>query len=401
MSKQDKFIFRPRTIPISRNRSRSRRRDRREEGVKESEAVDRPNDNFFRLIFQRDTYLWVIFHRSIKRIDIEEMAALHARFKECFKGFDKLPVCSELSEVKGWLSEYQCKVAIDESVIEHFEEIVSDAKCVLVKVVTRGDIGVVRQVRRSRFSYKIRSVEEGYEEIVQSVGEDMEKVKVLRESDKLEKVRLPNFMKLKIKDKADLITYRNNIYCLASLHKNRVDMETSKKRFIEQCEKMYCSAKDKEHMKFYLTYPFNDREILRFYTEDSFFYKCLNNTLRMGRTTEEFYIIGEPFNKMFHAIKNTYRQQFPYSRSRKDLRLYRGADLSDSECKYLEACIGNYIEIHGFVSTTLDEAVAQKFAKDRNHKRILEIVFEDPVDPGSAVLENDYGFVNLVDISRF
>ncbi len=39
-------------------------------------------------------------------------------------------------------------------------------------------------------------------------------------------------MKLKLKDKAELITYRSNIYCLASLHKNKIDMETSKKRFI-------------------------------------------------------------------------------------------------------------------------------------------------------------------------
>jgi len=39
-------------------------------------------------------------------------------------------------------------------------------------------------------------------------------------------------MKLKTKDKAELIRYRNNIYCLINLHNNKVDMETSKKRFI-------------------------------------------------------------------------------------------------------------------------------------------------------------------------
>jgi hypothetical protein len=83
-------------------------------------------------------------------------------------------------------------------------------------------------------------------------------------------------------------------------------------------------------MKYYLTYPFNHREILRFYTEDTFFYRCLNNTLRMAKDTEEFFIIGDPFNKMFHAIKNIYREQFPYTQSRKDLKLYRGADLSES-----------------------------------------------------------------------
>lgn len=137
-------------------------------------------------------------------------------------------------------------------------------------------------------------------------------------------------MKLKIKDKAELISYRSNIYCLANLNNNKVDMETSKNRFIEQCEKMYNSQRDKEFMKYYLTYPFNHREILRFYTEDTFFYRCLNNTLRMAKDTEEFFIIGDPFNKMFHAIKNIYREQFPYHQSRKDLKLYRGADLSES-----------------------------------------------------------------------
>lgn len=70
---------------------------------------------------------------------------------------------------------------------------------------------------------------------------------------------------------------------------------------------MYNTAKDIEFMKYYLTYPFNHSEILRFYTEDTFFYRCLNNTLRMARTTEEFFIIGDPFNKMFHAIKNIYK----------------------------------------------------------------------------------------------
>jgi len=54
----------------------------------------------------------------------------------------------------------------------------------------------------------------------------------LKEADKLEKVRLPNFMKLKIKDKAELISYRSNIYGLANLHNNKVDLETSKNRFI-------------------------------------------------------------------------------------------------------------------------------------------------------------------------
>lgn len=66
-------------------------------------------------------------------------------------------------------------------------------------------------------------------------------------------------MKLKLKDKADLITYRSNIYCLTGLNRNKIDMETSKRRFIDQCERMYTSTNDRELMKYYLTYPFNDK----------------------------------------------------------------------------------------------------------------------------------------------
>jgi hypothetical protein len=53
------------------------------------------------------------------------------------------------------------------------------------------------------------------------------------------------------------------------------------------------------------------------------------------------------------------------------------------------------------VSTTEDVEVAKKFAKERNHNKIIEIVFEDIEIEDSNTLENDYGFVNLVDISRF
>jgi hypothetical protein len=74
--------------------------------------------------------------------------------------------------------------------------------CVAVKVVTAKNVEVVRKVRNSKFSYKVRGIEDNFEEITGLVKEDMEKVKIIHESDELEKVRLPNFMRLKAKDKA-------------------------------------------------------------------------------------------------------------------------------------------------------------------------------------------------------
>ena len=71
-----------------------------------------------------------------------------------------------------------------------------------VKVITAKNVEVVRKVRNSKYQYKVRGIEDNFEEITSLVKEDMEKIKILHESDELEKVRLPNFMRLKAKDKA-------------------------------------------------------------------------------------------------------------------------------------------------------------------------------------------------------
>lgn len=41
------------------------------------------------------------------------MVDLYDRLRQPFKSFERVPICTELSEVKEWLAEYQCKVAID------------------------------------------------------------------------------------------------------------------------------------------------------------------------------------------------------------------------------------------------------------------------------------------------
>ena len=128
----------------------------------------------------------------------------------------------------------------------------------MVKVVTQKDANLVKKIRKHRFSNKVRGIYDNFDEILKEIKKDTEMIRIQTNKDQLEKVRLPNFMKLKLKDKADLIRYRNNLYCLAYLHKNKNDLETSKKRFIEQCDAMYTTTKDREFINYYATYPFND-----------------------------------------------------------------------------------------------------------------------------------------------
>lgn len=64
--------------------------------------------------------------------------------------------------------------------IEDFDEVLAHPHCIMVKAVTEKNIEVVRKIRRSAHSHKIRSVDDNYDNILLSVREDMEKVKILK-----------------------------------------------------------------------------------------------------------------------------------------------------------------------------------------------------------------------------
>jgi hypothetical protein len=116
------------------------------------------------------------------------------------------------------------------------------------------------------------------------------------------------------------------------------DKMASKDKFVDFSKEKF--PNDIELIQQYASNSFeNPKEILRFYTLDSFFYRVLNNTLRIAKTTEEFFSIGEPFNKVFDAIKSEYDK----SKKMEELLVYRGADLTPSECQYLEENIGKFI----------------------------------------------------------
>ncbi len=89
------------------------------------------------------------------------------------------------------------------------------------------------------------------------------------------------------------------------------DKLASKDKFVDFSREKF--PDDEELIRQYNSNNFDvSSEILRFYTLDSFFYRVLNNTLRIAKSTEEFFSVGEPFNKVFDAIKQE------YDRSEKD-----------------------------------------------------------------------------------
>eukprot|EP00919_Chromeraceae_sp_WS-2016_P072020 GHVR01170456.1.p1 GENE.GHVR01170456.1~~GHVR01170456.1.p1 ORF type:complete len:108 (+),score=8.63 GHVR01170456.1:425-748(+) len=106
-------------------------------------------------------------------------------------------------------------------------------------------------------------------------------------------------MKLSKTGRSDHIEYRLNLNGLINLREE--DLQASKKFFIHSSSELY--PKDKKLIDEYEKYPYNSKELLRLYTSDCFFYKSINNTLRIAKATEDFFSIGEPFNQVFNAIK--------------------------------------------------------------------------------------------------
>lgn len=72
-------------------------------------------------------------------------------------------------------------------------------------------------------------------------------------------------------------------------------------------------------------------DVLRFYVQESFYYKLTNNMLRICRTVEEFKPLTIPFNENYHAIKHFYQQSMTQNKLGLPVTLYRGATLKQMD----------------------------------------------------------------------
>ena len=120
-----------------------------------------------------------------------------------------------------------CKVAVDESIGEDLFKVLDDEHCVTMRLITNKNASIIKRIRKHPCSSKVRGVDDNFDAILADIRQDMERVRIESKSkstDKLEKVRLPNFMKLRLRDKAELIRYRNNLYCLINLHRDKSDL---------------------------------------------------------------------------------------------------------------------------------------------------------------------------------
>ncbi len=107
-------------------------------------------------------------------------------------------------------------------------------------------------------------------------------------------------------------------------------------------------------------------DILRFYVQETFYYKLTNNMLRVCRNVEEFKPLTIPFNENYNAIKYFYNHTLQtQSNELPSYQLYRGASVKQMDFNQLKQ--GDFIELLGFVSTSKDETyVKDNFIRSKD-----------------------------------
>src|SRR5207237_1096229 len=136
---------------------------------------------------------------------------------------------------------------------------------------------------------------------------------------------------------------------------------------------------------------YNAKEILNWYTKETFLYKVVNNALRIA-SKESINTSRMIFKHIERAIKDIYMER---SKNFSGL-LFRGARISQEEWNMLGNNVGKEIEMYGFISTSKNKDIAVQFAKkDFTEKILVTIIVPGTSDKG------EQGFAELKDISQY
>ena len=141
------------------------------------------------------------------------------------------------------------------------------------------------------------------------------------------------------------------------------------------------------------------KSCLEEYTSESFFHRILNIGLRALKHPYELAYLRLPFSHLFWSIKHIYHRHkrgiFAEKKEakKKNIVLYRGFKIDEKELKRIRKNLNGYVQIEGFLSTTLKESVADLFVT--NAKMVIEVPLENL---GGM---HDNGFANISGFSFY
>ena len=181
------------------------------------------------------------------------------------------------------------------------------------------------------------------------------------------------------------------IDCLIRLEANAND----RCELIKLCAEEYRTIRAQpEHIRQFTNY--SPDKALWWYTRESFFYRVLNEALRV-QDIHMLFLFRSFILDINHRMK-----ELNQSQSHSPLRLYRGQLMSRDELQSLENYIGQFISIKSFLSTSSQRSLALFFLGDGtpgNHQQ--KVLFEIDVNPTQIKSNNSKPFADINKISDF
>ncbi|CAF4405818.1 unnamed protein product, partial [Rotaria sp. Silwood2] len=169
--------------------------------------------------------------------------------------------------------------------------------------------------------------------------------------------------------KGQFVFFQVLIDCLLRLKSNQKD----KDELITWCENEYKgNHQDLAYVnEFQKNYSSN--KALWWYTRDSFFYKTISGALRRQNIHMIF---------LYRAFISDIHRQLQYYQAKKPLRVYRSQMISSEELNNLKQCLGQYMSINSFFSTSTDYDKAIWFLGSADTSKNLEqVIFIINADP--------------------
>jgi hypothetical protein len=142
------------------------------------------------------------------------------------------------------------------------------------------------------------------------------------------------------------------------------------------------------------------KSCLKEYTSESFFHRLLNIGLRALKRPFELAYLRLPFSHLFWSIKRIYHRHkraifSEKKEERKKVMLYRGFKIDEKELKKVWKSLNGYVQIEGFLSTTLKASVADGFVT--NAKMVIEV----PVANLGGMHDNGFANISRYSFYRF
>lgn len=163
--------------------------------------------------------------------------------------------------------------------------------------------------------------------------------------------------------------------------------ENDKKELINRCKQQYEGNITQLDYIDQFEKNYTPERALWWYTRECFFYRTLNAILRI-QDIHMLFLFRKYITDIHTLLKKDQIKSY--------IRVYRGQIISSDELNMLKECLGQFISVNSFFSTSIDETRALLYSNHALSLSNLErVMFEIDADPGMITTKP------FADISRY